>query len=217
MNKKITLTKNTQSVKYLCSKDKKLNKLINIIGNISYIPYGTNNSYSFLVQEIIEQMLSMKAGQKIYERLKILCNGKITPNNISNLTFKEIRSIGTSNSKANYILNLTEAIICKKIKLSKLKNLPDEEIIKHLTSIKGIGIWTAKMYLIFVLNRQDVLPVEDGAFAQAYKWLYKTADYNKQTVIKRCKKWKPYSSIAARYLYKALNTNLTKTDFYLFK
>ncbi len=211
MNKKITLTKNTQSVKYLCSKDKRLNKLIHIIGDISYIPYGTENSYSFLVHEIIEQMLSMKAGQKIYERLKILCNGKITPTNISKLSFKEIRSIGTSNSKANYIINLTEAVICNKIKFSNFKNLPDDEIIKHLTSIKGIGIWTAKMYLLFVLNRQDILPVEDGAFTQAYTWLYKTTDYNKQTVIKKCKKWKPYSSIASRYLYRALNQNLIKT------
>lgn len=210
MNKKITLTKDIQSVNYLCSKDKRLNKLIHIIGDISYIPYGINNSYSFLVHEIIEQMLSMKAGQKIYERLKILCNGKITPSNVSKLTIKDICSIGTSNSKANYIINLTEAVICNKIQFSKLKNLPDDEVIKYLTAIKGIGIWTAKMYLIFALNRQDILPFEDGAFAQAYKWLYKTTDYNKQTVIKKCKKWKPYSSIAARYLYRALNQGLIK-------
>ena len=212
MNKKITLTKNTKSVKYLCAKDKRLSKLINLVGDISYIPYGTNNSYSFLVHEIIEQMLSMKAGQKIYERLKILCNGKITPGNISKLTHKEIRSIGTSNRKANYIISLTEAVICNKIKSSKLKNLPDDEIIELLTSIRGIGIWTAKMYLLFALNRQDVLPFEDGAFAQAYKWLYKIKDYDRKAVIKKCKKWKPYSSIASRYIYRALNQGLTKSS-----
>jgi len=216
MNKKITLTKNTQSIKYLCSKDKQLSNLIHIIGNISYVPYGIRNSYSFLVHEIIEQMLSMKAGQKIYERLKILCKGKITPINVSKLTLEEIRSIGTSNRKANSIIDLTEAVICNKIQFSKFKNLSDDEIIKHLTSIKGIGIWTAKMYLLFVLNRQDILPVEDGAFTQSYRWLYKIIDYDKKVVIKKCEKWKPYSSIASRYLYRALNQGLTKTNINIF-
>lgn len=73
------------------------------------------------------------------------------------------------------------------------------------------------MYLIFVLNRQNVLPVEDVAFLQSYKWLYKTDDTSKDSVMKKCKKLSPYSSIAARYLYRALDTGLTKNEFHLYK
>ncbi len=73
------------------------------------------------------------------------------------------------------------------------------------------------MYLIFVLDRPDILPTEDVAFLQAYEWLYKTKDRSKESVEKRCKKWKPYSSVAARYLYRALDSGLTKEEFHLYK
>lgn len=73
---------------------------------------------------------------------------------------------------------------------------------KKLMPISGIGIWTAKMYLIFVLDRKDILPFEDDAFLQSYRWLYKTTDISKESIIKKCSKWKPCFSIAARYMYK---------------
>lgn len=73
------------------------------------------------------------------------------------------------------------------------------------------------MYLLFVLNRQDILPYEDGAFLQSYRWMYKTKECTAQSVMKRCSKWKPYSSLASQYLYRALDMGLTKTEFHLFK
>lgn len=73
------------------------------------------------------------------------------------------------------------------------------------------------MYLIFVLNRLDILPTNDAAFLQSYGWLYKTTDCSETTIQNRLKKWKPYSSIAARYLYRALDAGLTKKEFHLFK
>ena len=75
----------------------------------------------------------------------------------------------------------------------------------------------AKMYLIFTLNRMDVLPYEDVAFLQTYAWLYNKKYLQPAAIIKRCKKWKPYSSIAARYFYYALDMGLTKKEFHLFK
>ena len=81
---------------------------------------------------------------------------------------------------------------------------------KQLMSIKGVGIWTSKMYLMFFLKREDILPVEDVAFLQAFKWLYGYKNPSSLTVERRCKKWKPYSSIAARYMYIALDSGLTK-------
>lgn len=170
-----------------------------------------------MIHEIIEQMLSIKAGAKIYDRLSVLCSGHISPQSISSLSDDEIRSTGTSSSKVSYIRSLTQAITTGQLILNKLSTLSDADVIKQLTAIKGIGQWTAKMYLIFVLNREDILPIEDVAFLQSYKWLYKTNDVSKESIQKKCRKWKPYSSIAARFMYRALDTGLTKEEFHLYK
>ena len=98
-----------------------------------------------------------------------------------------------------------------------MDTLSDEEVIASLTKLYGIGKWTAKMFLIFVLERPDVLPVEDGAFLQTYRWVYKMDDCSEKTVYKKCKKWKPYSSIASRFFYRALDAGMTKEEFHLFK
>ena len=116
-----------------------------------------------------------------------------------------------------YIRGLTNAVESGDLDFKKLETMNDDEVINELTSLHGIGTWTAKMYLIFALNRQDVLPYEDVAFLQGYEWLYKTKDRSKAAVEKKCKKWKPYSSIAARYLYRALDSGLTKNEFHLYK
>ena len=98
-----------------------------------------------------------------------------------------------------------------------MSSLPDKEIIKTLTQIRGIGNWTAKMYLMFVLDRQDVLPVEDGAFLQVYRWMYKTEDCSEKAVNKKCHKSKPYATIASRFCYEALDAEMTKEKFHLYK
>lgn len=212
----VTLDMNTLSVQYLCKKDKRLAKVISMIGPISYVPHD-EDTYAFLVHEIIEQMLSVKAGQKIYGRLEELCGGGISPNQIAALTDEQIRSTGTSNAKVEYIRSITNAITNGTLDFSIIQSLSDEEVISILTKIRGIGKWTAKMYLIFVLDRQDVLPVEDGAFLQVYRWMYKTQDCNEKAVTAKCKKWKPYSSIASRFCYRALDAGMTKEEFHLFK
>lgn len=212
----ITLDMTTPSVQYLCNRDKRLAKLIGMVGSIQYSTHE-DDPYCFLVHEIIEQMLSIKAGQKIYDRLETLCDGKVTPERINNLSNDQIRSTGTSNSKVQYIRNMTNAILDGSLNLETLNTLADKEVIRLMTKIRGIGKWTAKMYLIFVLDRQDILPIEDGAFLQVYRWMYKTDDCSEKAINKKCKKWKPYSSIASRFCYKALDAGMTKTEFHLFK
>lgn len=212
----VTLDMNTPSVQYLGSKDKRLAKVISMVGPISYVPHE-EDTYAFLIHEIIEQMLSVKAGQRIYGRLENLCDGKVTPERITALSDDEIRGTGTSNAKVKYIRNITTAIIDKTFDFEIMQSLRDEEVIKRLTKIRGIGKWTAKMYLMFVLNRQDILPVEDGAFLQVYRWMYKTQDCTEKAVTDKCKKWKPYSSIASRFCYRALDMGMTKEEFHLFK
>jgi len=215
MHDVITIDMNTPSVQYLCRKDKRLAKVISMVDTITYAPY--TDGYPFLVHEIIEQMLSIKAGQKIYARLEELCDGDISPSKIAMLSDEEIGSIGTSKPKASYIRNLTSAIIDGHLNLDDLARKSDAEVMTTLTKIRGIGNWTAKMYLIFVLNRPDVLPFENDAFLQVYRWMYKTDDTSRKSVEQKCRKWKPYASIASRFLYRVLDTGLAKSEFHLFK
>lgn len=216
MSQKITLDESSMEIQYLCKKDKRFAKVFSMIGAISYETHD-KDAYSFLVHEIIEQMLSVKASAQIYNRLDLLCDCDVSPTRVANLSIDQLKSIGTSKAKATYIKGLTEAVISGQLNLTSLESMNDSEVTKILTSLKGIGTWTAKMYLIFVLNRPDILPFEDVAFLQGYGWAYKTTDYSPAAVKTKCKKWKPYSSIAARYMYHALDTGLTREEFHLFK
>lgn len=215
MSEVISLTHDNEAVRYLCQRDKRLSKVIDLVGDYTYKPY--DDSFSFLTNQIIGQMLSAKVSVKISERLEKLCEGGITPLRILNIDEADMRSTGMSLPKAQNIKNLALAVENEEISFAEIDQMDDASVIKELTQYKGIGLWTAKMYLIFVLDRKDVLPYEDMAFLQSYSWMYKTSDLSKKSIEKKCKKWKPYTSIAARYLYKALDAGLTKTEFHLFK
>lgn len=206
----ITLSSETESVLYLRQNDEKLASVIERVGTITYIPH--EDPFSFLVGTIIGQMLSNKVADILYARLENLCSGEISPIIVSQLQIDDFRHLGISRIKASYILGMAEQMKNHKIDFVAFPKLPDEEIIRRLTAIKGIGIWTAKMYLMFVLNRQDVLPYEDGAFLQAFSWAYNTNRVNQNDIMYMCRKWQPYSSIAARYLYRALDMGLTKEN-----
>ncbi len=212
----VTLNMETPSIQYLCKKDKRLAKVIGLVGPITYTTHD-DDPYAFLIHEIIEQMLSIKAGATIYNRLVDLCGGNLTPEAINPLSIEQIRSTGTSSTKATYIKGITENVLSGNLVFDDLIKMSDEAVFKKLLSLRGIGQWTAKMYLLFVLDRPDILPYEDVAFLQSYEWMYNSKDRSKESVIKKCAKWKPYSSIASRYLYRALDTGLTKEEFHLYK
>ena len=216
MGEIITLDNNSPEIQYLCKKDKRLAKVISMVGPITHETHD-EVPYEFLIHEIIEQMLSVKAGNKIFSRLEELCDGKITPSKVDKLTDEQIKSIGTANSKVSFIRSSTDAVLNGELDFDSLKEMNDSDVFKYLTSFRGIGKWTANMYLIFVLNRMDILPTNDVAFLQSYEWLYKTTDRSDESIQNKCKKWKPYSSIASRYLYRALNSGLTKKEFHLYK
>lgn len=146
----VILNENSPSIKYLCQKDKRLAKVISTIGEISYTTHS-EDPYAFMIHEIIEQMLSIKAGMKIYTRFEELCNGNISPQVVNQLTIEQIKTTGTSLNKATYIKALTDAVLVGNLNFSDFRTMSDSEVIDKLTSIKGIGKWTAKMYLIFVL------------------------------------------------------------------
>lgn len=209
------LNKQTPAVQYLCRKDKRLAKLIDMVGDIEY--QEQPDCFARLAYSIINQMLSNKAAHVIGNRVADLCDGNICPENLLKLNREQLRRAGLSYIKADNILGIAKAATDGSLDFSNLPNMTDEEVMKELTRLRGIGTWSAKMYLVFTLNRMDVLPYEDVAFLQTYAWLYKTNDLRPAMVIKRCKKWKPYSSIAARYFYYALDMGMTKKEFHLFK
>jgi len=215
MNKFILLNYDSPAIVYLSNKDKHLAKVIQTVGPLNY--QIQTDSYAFLISQIAEQMLSKKVATILTRRIVNLCHGQITIENIANLNDQEILGTGLSHSKVSYIRNLTNAIVTGKIDFSSYYKMDDEAIIRNLTTVKGIGNWSAKMYLIFSMDRPDVLPFEDLAFLEGYNWVYKPADNSAKTIQKKCQKWHPYASIAARYLYKSLDLGLTKNTFHLFK
>ena len=187
-----------------------------MVGPITYRKYD-ENPYAFLVEQILSQMLSARVADVIAGRLIALCGGTLTPDAIRALSDEQIRGVGTSNAKVRFIRALTEAVDSGALDFAALPGLSDAEVMKALTAVRGIGTWSAKMYLLFVLDRPDVLPFEDVAFLQGYGWAYNTRDFSPAAVRKKCAKWKPYSSIAARFMYRALDKGLTKEEFHLFK
>ena len=209
------LNKLCPEVQYLCKKDKRLEKLIDMVGEIEYRVQP--DYFARLVYSIINQMLSNKAAHVIGCRVADFCGGTISPDSLLKLNREKLRSAGLSYAKADNILGIAKAATDGILDFSSFPNMTDEEVIRNLTHLRGIGVWSAKMFLIFTLNRMDVLPYEDVAFLQTYAWLYKTDDLRPATINKRCKKWKPYSSIAARYFYYALDMGLTKQEFHLRK
>ena len=195
---------------HLCSADSRLSELINRVGPIECSLHS--DPFEFLVDEVIEQMLSVKVADIIRQRFVSICNNEITPEKIANLDIEDIRQAGISKQKASYIQNLSAVVNSGSLNLEELSLLSDNDVIQKLTALKGIGNWTAKMYLIFVLNRNDILPFEDAAFLQGFRWLYDLEKVTKAEVIDISKKWHPYSSIAARYLYRAVDMVFIKKE-----
>lgn len=205
----------TQSaIEYLSKKDLRLAKVIETIGPLpSYEPKAP---FRFLVHEIIGQMLSDSVREVIIARFDRLCEGIITPEHILTIELHQMSLCGMSMRKCNTIRDLAVSILQNRIDLDALGALEDGEVVNVLTQIKGIGLWTSKMFLLFYLQREDILPIEDAAFMQAFRWLYSYKNPAPETVKRRCAKWSPYSSIASRYMYRALDSGLTKIPVHEF-
>lgn len=205
---KITYSLNSPEIKTLYTSDARLATLIFWYGDLSYSLCA--DEFTFLVETIIGQMLSNKAANAIITRLYSLCNGILTPEKLLILGRSNLKAIGLSRQKVEYIFDFAEMLSNQPDFFVGLDKATDNEVIEVLISLHGIGIWSTKMYLIFVLNRLNVLPYEDGAFIQSYKWLYETTDINHNSIKQRCAPWTPFASLASRYLYRALDEGLTK-------
>ena len=186
------------------SKDKKLGKIIAL--QEKYVLTQSKNVCLQLCYSIMSQQLSTKVADVFHKRFLALYNGKEpTPQKIVETPFERLRGIGLSNAKANYVLNVCRFFIEEKITDAKLYKMSNEELIKYLSQIKGVGQWTVEMILMFTLGREDIFAVDDLGIQQAICKLYKIDATNKKAMkedmLRISAKWSPYRTYACRYLW----------------
>lgn len=179
--------------------------VLKTMGDLETIPSVHTDHFVSLCREIIAQQLATKAAQSIFIRFSSLYpKGAVTPVYTLSLTDETLRNVGLSWAKVKYIKDLATKITAREIDLETLKTLDNETVITTLTKVKGIGRWTAEMFLIFALEREDVFSYGDLGLRRAIEKLYKKkAVTNKQIAILE-KKWAPFKSYACRVLWKSL-------------
>ncbi len=163
--------------------------------------------YGALVRSIVGQQLSTKAARSIYERLTALFDGRTpSPAELLAADPEEVRSVGLSRPKVGYLRSLAEHVESGELELARLSELSDEEVTEQLTAVKGLGQWTADMFLIFHLGRPDVLPVGDLGVRRAVERAYdlpELPDAARLTEIGE--PWRPNRSLASLYLWRSLD------------
>jgi len=187
-----------KEIEYLKKKDKKLGEAIEKIGMIErrIIP----EPFTALVSIIVGQQISSKAAETVWNRL---CNllGNITPESIAKASLSDIQGCGMTLKKAGYIKGIADAAIFGEVNFNTLHTLSDNEIIKKLTSLNGVGVWTAEMVLIFSLCRSDVVSYGDLAIRRGMMKLYGLNELTKDKFNRYRKRYSPYGSIASLYLW----------------
>jgi DNA-3-methyladenine glycosylase II len=163
--------------------------------------------FAALVRAIVFQQLSTKAASTIHARLlTLLPGGEVTPAALAEISEEQFRSVGVSRQKSMYLRDLSERVLTGEVALDSIESLDDESVIAALTKVKGVGRWTAEMFLMFRLHRPDVLPVGDLGILTAVQKAY---GLRKRPTPDRLRKlgdaWKPYRSIACWYLWRSLD------------
>ena len=186
------------------SKDKKLKKIIDL--QEPYVLKKRKPVWLDLCASIMSQQLNTKVAEVIYQRfLKLYRRKKPTLQLIIDTPFETLRGIGLSNAKTNYVKNVCTFFIEEKITDATLDNMSNEELIKYLSQIKGVGQWTVEMILMFTLGREDVLAMDDLGIQQSMAKLYGLDTRNKkelrEKMLYHSAKWSPYRTYACRYLW----------------
>lgn len=195
------------AMQYLSSHDSTLAPIIQEFGAPTIHPH--NNYYQELVESIISQQLSVKAADTIQKRFLALFSETTfpRPDQIVDRTIEEFRSVGLSRQKAGYIQDLAHKIIDGTVHFDHLDTLKNDEIVDELTKVKGVGVWTAHMFLIFCMGRLDILPVGDLGIRNGIERLYQfdiTPTTNDMKQIALDHTWHPYESIASWYIWRSL-------------
>jgi DNA-3-methyladenine glycosylase II len=206
MNGSIADTKEWNAgIRHLKKSDKVMARLVNRLG----VKRRTlkKNHFEALVTAIIFQQISGRAGDSIFKKFKALYGGKTpTPKIFLSTKEKAVRGAGISPQKYSYLMDLSERIEDGRLELKKFHSMDDAAVVEELDEVRGIGRWTAKMFLMFTLGRTDVLPVDDLGLKKGLMKAYKLKSMpTEQKFRKLAEKWHPYCTIASLHLWKILD------------
>jgi DNA-3-methyladenine glycosylase II len=197
-----------QAAEHLSKNDSILAGVIAATGEATIKPH--QNYYQELVDSIISQQLSVKAARAIEQRFCDLfeSEGFPPPDKILEKTVEEMRAAGLSNAKARYVRDLAEHVLDGRLKFDNIDKLTNHEVIKELTAVKGIGEWTAHMFLMFCMGRMDVLPIGDLGIRNGVQKLYgldHSATPEEVTNVSQANGWHPYETVASWYVWQSLD------------
>lgn len=174
-------------------------------------PVYTQSTDPFLSlsRAIVFQQLSGKAASTIFARLEVLTQNSVTPESIASVSLDQMREVGVSRPKASYLHDLAAKFLDKSLNPEAWPDLPEDQVRAEITSVKGLGNWSADMFLMFALCRPDVWPTLDqGIRNAAKKILGKEEHLTTDELIAIAEPWKPYRTVAAHYLWRSLDISL---------
>src|SRR5438552_6640828 len=193
-----------KAVLHLSQSDPVLRAIIKRVGPYR-MEYGDPEFHS-LAEAIIYQQLNGKAAVTIFKRFAALAGEPLTPDGILKLSDEQLRSVGLSKQKSAYLKDLAAKTAAGLLDFGRLPELADEDVIRHLTQVKGIGVWTAHMFLMFSLRRPNVLPTGDYGVQMAIRKHYKKRKLPKpKDMEKIARAWEPYRSVACWYMWRSLD------------
>lgn len=194
----------SKALQHLSVADARLAKIIKSVGK--YDIKTRANPFQSLVQAIIYQQLAGKAADAIYKRFVAIYGRFPTPARLLATDSRKLRAAGLSSRKIEYLKDLAARVSDGRLKLSQLQKMPDEQVIEQLIEVKGIGRWTAEMFLIFCLGRPDILPTGDLGLRRAMQKAYGLGELPSPAVMQNIGQcWKPYCSVATWYLWRSLD------------
>ncbi len=188
----------TVETEYLAKKDKKLGEAIEQIGHINRLL--DNDLFSSVVHHIVGQQISVAAQATVFKRMKELLT-EVTAETIAKAETEQLQKCGMTYKKVEYIKSFCNMVLRKEIVLEELNDKSDEEVIKILSAIKGIGVWTAEMILTFSMSRPNVISYGDLAILRGMRMLYRHRDITPQLFNKYKKRYSPYATTAALYFW----------------
>ena len=195
-----------KAIAHLKKVDPVMASVIDSVGRCTLMPRTEWTHFDALVRSIVYQQLSGKAAATIHGRvLGLIGDGAEAPGKIIATSHEALRSAGLSTAKANYVRNLAEHVLDGSLPVESLHEMGDDEIITSLTQVKGIGRWSAQMFLMFRLGRPDVLPELDLGVQKGIQKAYRLRKLpTPQQVLKRGSKWAPYRTVASWYMWRIL-------------
>ena len=202
------------AIRYLSEVDPILCEIIK--KNQHQVLISKNNPFNTLIKSIIGQQISVKAAQSIYLRLLEVLKHEISPTEIKEINKENLREIGLSRQKIEYIHNISDYFINNPKITSNLYFLTasKDEIYNNLIKIKGIGEWTIEMFFIFYVTLPDILPLKDIGLINAIKRAYNLVTLHKETqhqnILNISNKWKPYRTVATWYLWQMIDDELVE-------